>query len=275
MALPSSRNDREYKKFVETDGGDVAVRTVGDTSTLAGGASQASGLAVYYAKPTGANGDGVSAYASATSITITGLPFTFAATDVESVEQIPTSGTSTVYSDKADFSVSGTTLTVTGSSFDSTDVFVVKLTGKVRGYDSGFDSDKVSEIAQERFGYAPENLVDTTNLSAATHYYPSSTGGTMDSWRDQSLSGKFIDADGTVTVTLEVTNDEDASSADWVTSYFYDDNSDLTVNTFTVTNGTLTFLASINNNIFRRYRWVVVCSGATNTVILKGRKKAL
>jgi hypothetical protein len=122
--------------------------------------------------------------------------------------------------------------------------------------------------------YLNESLVDTTNVSAATHYYPSSTGGTMDGYKDQSLTGKFIDADGTLTLTLEVTNDED-TSGDWNGAYFYDDELNATVNTKTVTNGTELFSLSCNNNNFRRYRWVVVASGATNTVILKERRKAL
>ena len=123
--------------------------------------------------------------------------------------------------------------------------------------------------------YINESLVDTTNVSAATHYYPSSTGGTMDGFKDQSLSGKLIDADGTLTLTLEVSNDEDSTNADWNDAYFYDDELNATVATKTVTNGTELFTLSCNNNNFRRYRWVVVASGATNTVILKERKKAL
>ena len=117
--------------------------------------------------------------------------------------------------------------------------------------------------------------IDTTNVSAATHYYPSATGGTMDGFKDQSLSGKFIDADGTLTLTLQVSNDEDSTNADWNDAYFYDDELNATVATKTVTNGTELFTLSCNNNNFRRYRWVVVASGATNTVILKERKKAL
>ena len=129
MALPSNLGTREYSKFVETDGGDVAVRTVGDTATTSGGLSQASGLNVYYAKPSGTNADATSSYASATTLTVTGLPFTFTQYDIESIEQIPTSGTSTLYSDKADFSVSGTTITVTGAAFAASDVFIVKIAG--------------------------------------------------------------------------------------------------------------------------------------------------
>ncbi len=118
-------------------------------------------------------------------------------------------------------------------------------------------------------------MADTTNVSAATHYYPASTGATMDGYKDQSMTGKFIDADGTLTLTLEVSNDEDPATADWNGAYFYDDELNSTVSSKTVTNGTELFSLSVNNNNFRLYRWVVIASGATNTVILKERKKAL
>ena len=117
--------------------------------------------------------------------------------------------------------------------------------------------------------------VDTTNVSAATHYYPSATGSTMNGYKDQSMTGKFIDGDGTLTLTLEVSNDEDSATADWNGAYFYDDELNSTVSSKTVTNGTELFTLSCNNNNFRLYRWVVIASGATNTVILKERKKAL
>lgn len=123
--------------------------------------------------------------------------------------------------------------------------------------------------------YKSTSLVDTTNVSAATHYYPSATGESMDGYKDLSMSGKFIDADGTLTLTLEAMNDEDTTSGDWISAYFYDDQNNATVNSLTVTNGTLTMLVSAKNANFSYYRWVVVANGATNTVILKERRKAL
>jgi len=135
--------------------------------------------------------------------------------------------------------------------------------------------DGVTEANPISTHYLNQSLVDTTNVSAATHYYPSATGGSMDGYKDMSLTGKFIDADGTLTLTLEVTNDEDRLFTDTASVYFYDDELNATVATKTVTNGTELFELSVNNCNFRYYRWVVVASGATNTVILKNRLKAL
>lgn len=178
MALPSNLGTREYKKFVETDSGDVAVRTVGDTASQAGGLSQASGSAVYYAKPSGTNADGTSAYASATTLTVTGLPFTFTQYDIESIEQIPTSGTSTLYSDKADFSVSGTTITVTGAAFAATDEFIVKLVDGNKAYDSANDSNRVEIINRKGDDMPMQTLADVTNETNGTNerYISLSTG---------------------------------------------------------------------------------------------------
>jgi len=118
----------------------------------------------------------------------------------------------------------------------------------------------------------PESLVDTTDISVATHNYPGDEGSTMLGFEHLSIDGKFIDADGTVTGYLEVTNDEDASGADWKKVYGYDDINNVVVNQFTVTNGTIEFAISYNITNYRRWRWVVVASGATNTIISKARR---
>lgn len=236
MALPTSRTQREYDKFVETDGGATAIRTVGDTSTLAGGASQASGPAVYYAKPSGANGDGVTAYASATTLTITGLPFTFAAEDVESVEQIPTSGTSTVYSDKADYSVSGTTLTVTGATFASDDVFVVKLTGPTRGFDASSNGLNTNNNAPE-WSHTQRSTHVLTNVPNAT---PDETV-VVDLEGYQGCSFHVENTGGTDTwaYTFWASNEGTAST---------DDRIDITTNGTTLAGGTLTTDAFVHTN---------------------------
>ena len=143
-------------------------------------------------------------------------------------------------------------------------------------YDWTNEANRTSEIDPLDEKYLNNSIdTDTTNVTATTHYYPGATGAVIDGYQDHSLTGKFIDADGTLTLSLEVSNDEVAASADWNPIYFYDDFGNAIVNTLTVTNGTLLFSVSLNDLNFRRYRWVVTADGATNTVILKGRNKAL
>lgn len=146
---------------------------------------------------------------------------------------------------------------------------------KGANYDNSSDSNKVVNIADLDTKYVDDSLVDTTDISAATHYYPSSSGVSIDGFKDLSLSGKLLDADGTLTLSVEVTNDEDTATADWVKVYGYDDKNNVTVNSLTVTNGTITLAVSFNNINYKYYRVVVVASGATNTVIIKQRRKAL
>lgn len=117
--------------------------------------------------------------------------------------------------------------------------------------------------------------VDTTNLAVDTYYYPNDEGSVMDTYKDQSATGKLIDADETLTLTLEVSNDEDAPNADFKQVKMWDDNAGALIDSITVTNGTEVFVVSMPNNNFRRYRWKLVVGGNTNTVILKERKKAL
>jgi hypothetical protein len=118
------------------------------------------------------------------------------------------------------------------------------------------------------------SILDTTNLAAATHYYPSATGTTMDGFSDCSFSGKLVDADGTITMTFEAMNDDDATG-DWIQVYGYDDKNNVTTNSWSITNGALTFAISFNNCNYKRVRVKVVNDGATNTIIIKARKKGL
>lgn len=113
--------------------------------------------------------------------------------------------------------------------------------------------------------FATESREDSTNLSASTHDYLVS----LDTFRDLVLSGKLIDADGTLTLKVYFTNDEDTATADWIQGYGYDDKNKTYVNSFTITNGTLTYGISFNNALYKHAKIELVASGATNTVIIK------
>ncbi len=269
MALPNSKNDREYKKFVEDASGDVAVRIVAEDALPTSGGGAGGGNNGYTAKPSGSNADGVSAYASATTLTVTGLPFTFTEYDIASITQVPTSGATTTFSSIADWEVSGTTITVADGTFAASDTFVVNLTGDDKGYTKDSTSNRMFDTSPDSQKYVPTSLEDDTNLTAATHDYEF----TMDGYTDFSLSGKFIDADGTVTMKVYAMNDEDTASGDYIQVYGYDDNLDTKANSWTVTNGTLTYAISFNKANYTNWKVEIVCGGATNTVITKLRRK--
>jgi hypothetical protein len=117
--------------------------------------------------------------------------------------------------------------------------------------------------------------LDTTNITDATNYYPSSLWMSMDWFKDTSISGKFIDADGTMTMTIEATNDEDAVNATWVQIYAYDTKNNVMANSWTVTNWTLTFAIDLDNLNANLFRIVMINSWATNTAEIKLRRKSL
>ena len=141
-------------------------------------------------------------------------------------------------------------------------------------YDGSDDAVRNKDVNSVNLQFVEESLVDTTNVSAATHYYPASYGLSMAGYKDLSITGKLIDADGTLTLTIHGTNDED-SSGDWHQVYGYDDIANTTLNSWTVTNGTKTFAISLNECNFKYIYVKVVATGATNTVIIKARRKAL
>lgn len=140
-------------------------------------------------------------------------------------------------------------------------------------------SGRTNEIRPDRDIALPESLVDTTNLAVATYYYPSATGAAMLPTKDLSLTGKLIAAaTGTVTLTVEVTNDEDLT-ATWhditMSGYRPDDNT-IGNASITVSNGTEEFAICFDELNFDYYRIkVVILVSAVNTVIIKQRKKVL
>lgn len=228
-------------------------------------------------------------YTSASTITLTGLPFTLA------------SGVSIVYIRVRNSSTNVTTVYVNGSGgyafaystgvvtaykdgvassiFTSGDMYEVGLNGQEKSYDSTLDIIKVVNQSPDRLAYVPDSALDTTSVAAATNYYPSATGMSMDGYKDLSASGKFIDADGTMTMSFEFTNDEDTTNADWIdgslTAVDIKTGINIIASALTVTNGTLTFGLMFKDINFSSFRVKMVNDGATNTGIIKIRRKAL
>lgn len=147
------------------------------------------------------------------------------------------------------------------------------------GFESGTDNGRTEEIDPLSQQVVEESLLDTTNVAAATNYYPSATGMAMLGYKNFSVSGKFIDADGTMTLDLEVTDDEDATNADWISAGLSTIDQKTGIQTIaaalTVTNGTLTFAIKADNFNWRFVRVKMVNDGATNTAIIKARRMAM
>lgn len=258
------------------------------TSSVSGGGGSGSsgggGAATYFAKPTGVSGaDAVSAYSSATALTVTGLSFAFVAADIVSVVQVPNAGgaetQTTTFSDLADFTVTGSagsqTITVAAATFAATDTFLVTFASQIKGYNPVSNVNRSGEVFPLNQQFVEESLLDTTNVAAATNYYPASTGAPMAGYKDLSLTGKIIDSDNTTTMTLEGTNDEDTTNADWVQLYGYDTKNNALVNSIAAASTTTTFAWDFDEFNYRHFRVKLVTGDSTNTVIIKLRRKAL
>jgi len=258
------------------DTGDNASLQLNDKGQLkvTGGASSVS---AEYLSPN----DFTATYTSTTTITLSSMPFTITdSSQIVYIKYIPTAGSDSAIlvngSSGVTITVSSNVVTVNGAAtpFASGDVYEIGINGQAKSYDSSTQTDNVTVNNPIYAEYITESVVDTTDVAADTNYYPSSSGSSMDGYKNLSVTGKFIDGDGVITMTIEATNDEDATAAnrDWISIYGYDAENDSTVNTFTVTNGTVTFAWDFDNLNYKYYRYVVVNNGATNTFIIKQRK---
>jgi hypothetical protein len=145
------------------------------------------------------------------------------------------------------------------------------------GYTSGTDSFRVEEINPLSEQYVPTTRVSTTNLVAASgpFYYPDADGAVNGGIKDITASGKIDDANGTMTLTLEMTNDPDRSAGDWKQVYFYDDGANATVNQLQVVSSSLIYALSANNVNFCYWRWKITVTTDDNAVKIFERVKAL
>jgi len=266
----SSMTAVSYKRPVSSGGG-------------GSGGGGSSSVSAEYISPT----DFTATYTTASTITLTGLPYTL------------TSGVQVVYIKVRDTATNLTTTYVAGAGgygfgfsagvitaykdgvvtniFASTNMYEVGLNGQEKSYDPTVDVTKTIDQSPLSAKNTPNSLLDTTNIAAATNYYPSATGMTNDGYRPIALSGKFIDADGTMTMTIEETCDEDSTNADWIDTTASWINEKAAPNTsigasITVTNGTVTFkiIKTLVNSTFIRVK--MVNDGATNTGIIKMRQ---
>lgn len=120
--------------------------------------------------------------------------------------------------------------------------------------------------------YDESSIVDDTNVADGT-YYPAATGVAFGGYRGFTLTGKIIDGAGeTTTLTVEVTNDEDPATADWIQVYGYDTKNNAMVNSVSATAETKTFSWDFDGFNYRYVRFKIAASAATNTVIVKMRK---
>jgi hypothetical protein len=221
-------------------------------------------------------------YLGSNTLTLTGLPFTpennqFAELLVSRVSGAVNRYQSTSY--KFSYDSATGILTVTDASFLATDLsYRLLILGSDKSYSAAANAFRFYEIDGIPNQVYEDSLADTTNVGAAAVNYPSDDGLLMYGCRDFSLTGKLIDADATLTIKVFATNDEDPTPAsrDFVQLYGYRSDTNTIVNSISCPSTTVTFAWDFDN---LNYKYVRVNfdpgGGATNTVILKARRKAL
>jgi hypothetical protein len=223
---------------------------------------------------------------SGTQIAITGAPFTVDSTVCKVLEVMykPTAGIWT----KLVNGVNGVSITSSsnviavagaGTPFASGDDYIVGILYQQKGYDLTTNSMMSSNINPDSEKYVQDSLVDADNTAAATGYWPSSDGLSMDGYRAISFTGQILDADGDITLTIEATNDEDTATGDWidVTKCFNNDEdavaTSIGASIATSSSATpVTFAISRTNFNYSSVRVKYVTSGATNTIHIKARR---
>lgn len=250
-----------------------------------GGGVSGGGFSTYTFTPTNSFGDGTSAYASATTFTVSGHSFTPEAVALVKVDRFSAAGAfqeslSPAQNTITAATVAGvTTYTYAAGAFTAGDLFVVYQGGPERTVSKATDSQRVEEISPLNQQVLEESWADTTNVGAGPTYYPSADGAAMIGYNDISFTGKFIEADAeNNTLTIEGTNDEDATSTnrDWITLYGYRPDTDTIVASIGCNATTTTYAWDFDNCNYKYVRAKFVGgASATNTVIIKARRKAL
>lgn len=224
------RVDLEKLTLIRAGAADVTVSVQifesqpGESSSVGGsggggGGASASGSATtsgaeYQATSTGR--DGTVVYASASTLTLTGTPFTVASEDLVYIKEVDeTANTANIWFNgvgNVQFEISGTTITKTGGDdFSANGVYELGYNGQRKPYDSASSADRQFEVAPISSHHVEETLLDLTNIATNTTGYAYID---MDGYRSFSFQGETSGTTPTdvLTVTVEATNQDDGTA---------------------------------------------------------------
>jgi len=156
---------------------------------------------------------------------------------------------------------------------------IANMVNFLKAYVVATDSLRTEEINPLSQQFVSEVLVNTTNLAAATYYYPSTAGAAMAGFKDCSFDFYMVGGAGTtLTITVEATSNI-------VTPYWHDV-TPAGYELVTNATGAASFIAApagtsqgildydeLDANLIRLK--LVVAGGALNTVVFYMRRKAL
>lgn len=121
--------------------------------------------------------------------------------------------------------------------------------------------------------YEDASYASGAQLAAGTHYFPSTDGAVLGTYRSVSLLGNMQIAAGSIIASMEVTNHESPSAADWIQVYGYDAVGNGTENFVSASAGNTTKFAWYFDDLnARKYRVKVYLDDALSSFTLKARK---
>jgi hypothetical protein len=221
-------------------------------------------------------------YGTAITLNISGAPFTVNDTNcsVSYILYRPASGYWTMLVNGANgYSINASfDNVITASHPLNTNIFAASDVGyrvgiryQNKAFTLGTNSQRVEEINPLSQQVAEEVWNNGTNQAAGTSYFPSSNGMAMLGYKNLSLTGKFINSDGFVTGTIEVTNDP-LATADWIAILGYRTDVGVMSGTIYCSGSTTTYAWDFDNINYKYVRAQISCSDNTNTVILNARR---
>lgn len=195
------------KVMVLTDCPDVGLASSVMSLSGGGGASAGGGNMVYFSPR-----DFTAAYASGTTLTISGLPFTPQIEEWQYLIRIKSDGSRDTFQSLDDaWEYSGGTLTVPDATFDAGDLgYLVVLFGPDKAYSKTQDATKVIELSPISNHNAYTEVADETNVADDTYDYYLDVDSYSSVLIIMTLDG---DAAGTVTASLEFTAQDDGTLA--------------------------------------------------------------
>lgn len=129
------------------------------------------------------------------------------------------------------------------------------------------------EVAPQWLQIAPEAVYEANNLAVAT-YFPSEDGMVMDGFTDLSITGNLTDADDTLTLVLQVTDDRDATPANrvWVPTMGYRGDLGYNTNSVVAASGSTDFSWFFRKLNVVYARWRITPITATNAINVHQRR---
>lgn len=178
---------------------------------VGGGAATASSE---YRATTNGGYDGTVVYASASTLTVTGTPFTIQNEDIVYIREVDATGnTAALFVNGAGgvhMEISSGTVTKSGGAdFSANGVYELGFNGQDKGYLPAFNANQVSAVNPAWSRSAYETVVDVTNETDGTNNYYLD----MDGFKRLDMQLIIGAGSGSMTVTVEGTIQDDGTAA--------------------------------------------------------------